>query len=82
MDDYIAGFPRDVRKKLEEIRKTIRNAAPKAEEAIKYQIPTFTLKGNLVHFAAFENHIGLYPAPREIEEFREELSAYEWGRAR
>ena len=58
------------------MRKTIREAAPDAEETIKYQMPTFTLKGNLVHFAAFKNHIGFYPAPRGIEEFKEELSAY------
>jgi uncharacterized protein YdhG (YjbR/CyaY superfamily) len=77
IDEYIAGFPKDVQKLLQKIRLTIREAAPEAEEAIKYQIPTFTLKGNLIHFAAFKNHIGLYPAPRAIEEFKEELSAYE-----
>jgi uncharacterized protein YdhG (YjbR/CyaY superfamily) len=77
IDEYIAGFPSDVQEKLEKIRMTIREAAPDAEEAIKYQIPTFVLKGNLVHFAAFKNHIGFYPAPRGIEEFKEELSAYE-----
>lgn len=77
IDEYIAGFPRDIQEILEKMRKTIRDAAPDAEEAIKYQIPTFTLKGNLVHFAAFKHHIGFYPAPRGIEEFKEELSAYE-----
>lgn len=76
IDEYIAGFPQDVREILEKIRATIREAAPDAEEAIKYQIPTFTLKGNLVHFAAFKKHIGFYPAPRGIEEFKDELSAY------
>jgi uncharacterized protein YdhG (YjbR/CyaY superfamily) len=76
IDEYIAGFPKEVQEILEKIRKTIREAAPDAEEAIKYQIPTFTLKGNLVHFAAFKKHIGFYPAPRAIEEFKDELSVY------
>lgn len=77
IDEYIAGFPTDVQQILQEIRMTIRKAAPDAAEAIKYQIPTFTLKGNLVHFAAYKKHIGFYPAPSGIEAFREELSAYE-----
>ena len=58
------------------MRATIRAAAPDAEEKISYQMPTFFLKGNLVHFAAFKQHIGFYPAPRGIEEFKEELSIY------
>lgn len=77
IDEYIAGFPKDVQEILEKIRMTIRKAAPDAEEIIKYQIPTFTLKGNLVHFGAFKKHIGFYPAPSGIEEFNEELSVYE-----
>jgi uncharacterized protein YdhG (YjbR/CyaY superfamily) len=77
IDEYIAGFPKEIQEILEKIRTTIRKAAPDAEEAIKYQIPTFTLKGNLVHFAAFKRHIGFYPAPRGIEKFKDELSAYE-----
>jgi uncharacterized protein YdhG (YjbR/CyaY superfamily) len=77
IDEYIAGFPDAVRVRLNKIRMTIRKAAPAAEEAIKYQIPTFTLNGNLVHFAAFKNHIGFYPAPRGIEQFRKELARYE-----
>lgn len=80
IDDYIAGFPEEVRVLLEEIRKTIRNAAPEATEAISYQMPTFKLNGNLIHFAAFKNHIGLYPAPTGIEAFRKELSAYRGGK--
>ena len=77
IDEYIAGFPNDVQVILEKIRITIRKAAPEAEEAIKYQMPTFTLNGNLVHFAAFKKHIGFYPAPRGIETFKDELSVYE-----
>ena len=80
IDEYIAGFPADVQKKLKKIRATIRKAAPEAEEAIKYAIPTFVLNGNLVHFAAFQNHIGFYPTPNGMEEFKEELSAYESGK--
>jgi uncharacterized protein YdhG (YjbR/CyaY superfamily) len=76
IDEYIAGFPQDIQKLLERVRATIREAAPEATEAIKYQIPTFILNGNLVHFAAFKNHIGFYPAPQGIEEFKDELSAY------
>ena len=76
IDEYIAGFPEDVQKLLQKLRMTIREAAPDAEEAIKYRMPTFTLNGNLVHFAAFKNHIGFYPAPRGIEEFKDELSVY------
>jgi uncharacterized protein YdhG (YjbR/CyaY superfamily) len=77
IDEYIASFPKDIQAILEQIRATIRNAAPDAEEAINYQIPTFTLHGNLVHFAAFKKHIGFYPAPSGIEKFKNELSAYE-----
>jgi uncharacterized protein YdhG (YjbR/CyaY superfamily) len=80
IDEYIAGCPRDVQEILEKIRATIRKAAPDAEEAIKYQMPTFTLKGNLVHFAAFKKHIGFYPVPTGIEKFKNELSAYEGGK--
>lgn len=77
IDEYIAGFPPEVQAILEKIRLTIRKAAPDAAETIKYRMPTFTLNGNLVHFAAFKKHIGFYPAPRGIEKFRQELSVYE-----
>ena len=80
IDEYIAAFPPDVQALLEQIRQTIRSAAPAAEETISYQMPTFTLKGNLVHFAAFKKHIGFYPVPTGIEEFKSELSAYEGGK--
>lgn len=77
IDEYIADFPRDVQEILEKIRMTIRSAAPGAEETISYQIPTFTLQGNLVHFAAFKSHNGFYPTPTGIERFKKELSVYE-----
>ena len=77
IDEYIAEFPDDIQKRLQELRSTIRKAAPQAEETINYAIPTFTLNGNLVHFAGFKNHIGFYPAPSGIETFKKELSVYE-----
>jgi len=77
IEEYIAGFPKEIQEILERLRVTIRKAAPVAEETINYGIPTFTLNGNLVHFAAAKNHIGFYPAPSGIEAFKEELSVYE-----
>ena len=77
IDEYIAGFPEEVHEILEKVRTTIRKAAPDAEETINYAIPTFTLKGNLVHFAGFKKHIGFYPTPTGIEQFKKELSVYE-----
>jgi len=77
IDEYIAGFPQDVQEILQQVRSTIRTAAPGAQEAIKYRLPTFTLKGNLVHFGAFQSHIGFYPTPSGIEKFKDELSIYE-----
>lgn len=76
IDRYIQTFPENVRKHLEEIRSVIRQVAPDATETIKYGIPTFVLNGNLVHFAAYEKHIGFYPAPSGIEAFSKELSGY------
>lgn len=81
IDEYIAGFPVEVQKLLETIRKTISKAAPGAGEAIKYQIPTFTLNGNLISFAAYKSHIGVYPAPREVAEFKKELAAYKGNKS-
>jgi uncharacterized protein YdhG (YjbR/CyaY superfamily) len=80
IDEYITQFPADVQAILVAMRMTIRNAAPGAGETIKYQLPTFTLKGNLVHFAAFKKHIGFYPVPSGIEEFKAELAMYEQGK--
>jgi uncharacterized protein YdhG (YjbR/CyaY superfamily) len=65
---------------LESIRTVIKEAAPDAAETISYQMPTFTLQGNLVHFAAFKKHIGFYPTPIGIEAFKDELSVYEGGK--
>jgi uncharacterized protein YdhG (YjbR/CyaY superfamily) len=80
IDGYIAGFPADVQKLLNQVRTTIKKAAPEAEEAIKYAIPAFVFNGDLVYFAAFKNHIGFYPAPTGSEAFKKELSIYKTGR--
>ncbi|MGI0024288.1 MAG: iron chaperone [Nitrososphaera sp.] len=81
MDEYIKTFPKDVQGILEKMRQTIRKVAPEATEAISYQMPTFKLNGkNLVHFAAFKNHIGFYPIPSGIEAFKKELSPYKQGK--
>jgi len=77
MDEYIATFPEGIQKILEELRTTIKAAAPQAEEKISYQMPTFFLKGNLVHFAAHKNHIGFYPTSSGIQAFERELSTFE-----
>ena len=76
IDAYIATFPDEIQKILQEIRATIKAAAPEAEEKISYQMPTFFLQGNLVHFAAFKHHIGFYPAPTGIEAFARDLAQY------
>ena len=76
IDEYIHLFPEDTQHILNELRRTIRDAAPEAEETINYQMPTFTLNGNLVHFAAFKSHIGFYPTPTGIETFKDELARY------
>ena len=77
IDAYIAMFPAPIQEKLRAMRATIQAAAPDATEKISYQMPTFYLQGNLVHFAAFKAHIGFYPAPRGIEAFAQELSQYQ-----
>lgn len=76
IDGYIKEFPKDVQEKLEAVRDTIQKAAPHAQETIKYGIPTFTLEGNLVHFGGYKHHIGFYPTPLAITEFKKELSKY------
>jgi uncharacterized protein YdhG (YjbR/CyaY superfamily) len=78
MDEYIAGFPPGVREDLQAIRAAVRDAAPEAEETIKYGMPTFVLDGNLVYFAAFKKHIGFYGTSVEMGGgvLRDEISAY------
>ncbi len=76
IDQYISQFPSDMQAKLQKLREVIRNAAPNATETIKYRMPTFVLNGNLVHFAAFKNHIGFFPTPSAINAFKDETSQY------
>ena len=80
INEYISEFPDEIKAVLEQIRETIQQAAPGAKEAIRYGMPTFVLNGNLVHFAAYKNHIGFYPAPSGIDEFIEELAVYRTGK--
>ncbi len=77
IDAYIATFPASTQALLQQMRATITKAAPKAEEAISYGMPTFKLQGNLVHFAGYKNHIGFYPAPSGIVNFTEDLKKYQ-----
>ena len=76
IDDYVGRYPTEVQRLLTQMRLTIKKAAPQATEKISYGIPTFALEGNLVHFAAFKNHIGFYPTPSAITAFSKELSSY------
>jgi len=80
MEEYIRTFPENVQRILQSLRQAIKATAPEAVETISYQIPTFKLKGNLVHFAAFTNHIGFYPDPSAIEAFRDQLSPYSFSK--
>jgi uncharacterized protein YdhG (YjbR/CyaY superfamily) len=76
IDDYISDFPEDVQQILQQVRATIRQAAPEAEEKISYAMPAFTLHGNLIYFAGYKSHIGLYPTPAGIDEFKDDLAKY------
>ena len=76
IDEYIANSPKEVQKKLKDMRATIKAAAPDATEKISYQMPTFYLEGNLVHFAALKNHIGFYPTPSGVQAFIKETAKY------
>ena len=76
IDEYILQFPLEIQEKLKTLRKVIKESAPDASEKISYQMPTFVLHGNLVHFAAYKKHIGFYPTPSGINAFKDELSEY------
>jgi uncharacterized protein YdhG (YjbR/CyaY superfamily) len=80
IDEYIGSFPEDIQQILEKVRTIIQTSAPEAKEDIKYAMPTFVLNGNLVHFAAFKNHIGFYPAPTGTEAFKADLAPYKTGK--
>ncbi len=80
IDEYIDAFPPDVGKIPQKMRQTIRKAAPQAEEKISYQMPALVLHGNLVFFAAYKSHIGFYPTPSGIEQFKTEIAQYTWAK--
>ncbi len=80
IDEYILQFPENVQAILVKIRAVIKDAAPLAEEKISYQMPTFYMHKNLVHFAAYKHHIGFYPTPAGIEAFKDEISGYKWAK--
>jgi uncharacterized protein YdhG (YjbR/CyaY superfamily) len=80
IDEYIATFPEEIQKKLQEIRATIQTAAPGAKEKISYQMPAFAQNGILVYFAAWKDHIGFYPTSSGTQAFRQELSAYQYSK--
>jgi uncharacterized protein YdhG (YjbR/CyaY superfamily) len=76
VDDYIAGFPPDVQRKLKQVRSAIRKAAPNAEEVISYRMPAFRLEGQLVFFAGFPGHIGIYPKTEGMAKLEKQLAPY------
>lgn len=80
INEFISQFPENIQAILQEVRKTIQQAAPEAKESIKYGMPTFIFNGNLVHFAAYKNHIGFYPAPTGIDAFIDDLAQYRTGK--
>lgn len=80
IDEYIAQFPEQTKSRLELIRQLVKKLAPQATETIGYGIPTFKLNGNLVHFGAYEHHIGFYPTPKVIEAFLVELKGYKMAK--
>lgn len=80
IDEYIAQFPEEVQKLLEQLRQVIRSAAPEAEECISYQMPAFKKGGILVYFAAFKNHIGFFPTASGIHAFRNKISKYKYSK--
>ena len=80
IDDYIAGFPKEIQTILQQIRETIKKTAPAAEETISYNMPAFKMKKVLVYFAAYKNHIGFYALPSGNNAFQKELSKYKTGK--
>lgn len=76
VDDYIGSFPENVREKLTELRAIIRSVIPEATECFSYGIPTYDIKGHVVHFAGYKGHVGFYPTPNGIEAFADELAPY------
>ncbi len=80
IDEYISSFPGPIQQKLIDLKKAIREEAPQAQEKISWQMPTFFLNGNLVHFAAHAKHIGFYPGSSGIEAFKSEFTKYKYAK--
>jgi uncharacterized protein YdhG (YjbR/CyaY superfamily) len=80
IDEYIESFLPEVRERLSALRKTVKEAAPEAEEKISYQMPAYFLNGRLVYFAGFKNHIGFYPLTNAMEVFKDELKPFKTGK--
>lgn len=80
IDKYIASFPKSVQVLLNRVRQTVHKVAPEAKEAIKYGMPAFVLNGNLVFFGGYDKHIGFYPLPGPIKQFKKELAPYKIGK--
>lgn len=80
IDNYIAIFPAEIQKKLQQLREIIRKAAPEAEEVISYKMPAYRMNNILVYFAGHKNHFGFYPTNSGIEAFRSELTAYRFSK--
>lgn len=80
ISQYIKLFPQSTQQKLSQLRSVIKKSAPQAQEKISYQMPTFYLNGNLVHFAGYKNHIGFYPTPSAIKTFQKELAKYQYSK--
>ncbi|MCA1058214.1 DUF1801 domain-containing protein [Rossellomorea aquimaris] len=81
VDEYISQFPENVQERLQSLRELIIMTVPNAKEKISYQMPTFALHGNLVHFAAYKNHIGFYPTPSGINAFKDKMTEYKTAKA-
>ncbi len=80
IDTYIAAFPQETQVMLEQLRATIKKAAPQAKEVLSYRMPAYKLNGILLYFAGYKNHIGFYPLASGIEAFKNELSGYKWAK--
>jgi len=80
IDEYLSTFPSDVKQKLEDLRRIIKEAAPKAKEVISYQMPAFKMRKVLVYFAAHKHHIGFYPTSSGIENFKNEFGDYQYSK--
>ena len=80
IDEYVAGFPKEIQQRLKQMRATIKKTAPKANEIISYGMPAYKYHGMLVYFAGYKNHIGFYAVPSGHEAFKKELSLYKGGK--